>query len=258
MATCGQNPPIGQQQRNRVIASKSGQARHRCPRAGCRVPHLDGVSDIARGIARSLSPSASASHQHFAVRKQCKGVKFASSGHHRASVLPSRSGIVQIDDFCRCRGIGCATAGVKCARASAYEQYLAVIVHHCRSPITSPVVAIPHRAPSTSASNIKVPGRLSGPGTEHPPVRRNKHVWIDWQRQVRCTQVAPGRRCSLPYLRLDIGNPRLDRATDHQHVSVGQRGVRRVPSTVVHIRQPRPGIVQRVIDVGVGQPHPRA
>jgi hypothetical protein len=48
---------------------------------------------------------------------------------------------------------------------------------------------------------------------------------------------------------------RIDPAGDYQHVSVRQRGARRVPSTVIHIRQPGPGIVQRVIRVGIGQPH---
>ncbi len=72
---------------------------------------------------------------------------------------------------------------------------------------------------------------------------------------MRRAQVAPGRHCTLPYLRLDIEIPRSDRATDHQHVSVRQRGIRRIPSTVIHIRQARPGVVQRAIRVGVGQPH---
>ncbi len=72
---------------------------------------------------------------------------------------------------------------------------------------------------------------------------------------MRCAQVAPGCHCTLPHLRLDIDIiARIDRATDYEHVSVRQRGVRRVPSTVVHIRQPRPGIGQRVIRVGIGQP----
>jgi hypothetical protein len=115
-------------------------------------------------------------------------------------------------------------------------------------------VAIRHRAPSTTASTIKVSGRLAGPGTEHVAVRRNKHEWIERQSQVRCGEIAPGSHCALPYLRLDIDtHRRIDPATDHQHVSVRQRGARRVPSTVIHIRQPGPGIVQRVIRVGIGQ-----
>jgi hypothetical protein len=118
-------------------------------------------------------------------------------------------------------------------------------------------VAIRHRAPSTTASTIKVSGRLAGPGTEHVAVRRNKHEWIERQSQVRCGEIAPGSHCALPYLRLDIDtHRRIDPATDHQHVSVRQRGARRVPSTVVHIRQPRPSIVQRVIRIGVAQPNP--
>jgi hypothetical protein len=73
---------------------------------------------------------------------------------------------------------------------------------------------------------------------------------------MRCAQVAPGGRCHLPYLRLDIDtHRRIDPATDHEHVSVRQRGARRVPSTVIHIRQTRPGIVPGIIRVGIGQPH---
>jgi hypothetical protein len=55
-------------------------------------------------------------------------------------------------------------------------------------------------------------------------------------------------------LRFDIDIvARIDRATDYEHVSIRQRGIRRVPSAVGHVRQPRPGIVERVICVGVGQ-----
>src|SRR5678815_17115 len=71
-------------------------------------------------------------------------------------------------------------------------------------------------------------------------------------------QVAPRSRCTLPYLRLDVGSRGIDRATDHKHVSVRQRGARRIPSTVVHIRQSGPGVIQRVIRIGVGQPDPVA
>jgi hypothetical protein len=76
---------------------------------------------------------------------------------------------------------------------------------------------------------------------------------------MRRGQVAPRSRCTLPYLRLDIDTQRrIDPATDHEHVSARQRGARRVPATVVHIRQPGPGIVQGVIRVGAGQPDPVA
>ena len=180
----------------------------------------------------------------------------ASSRHHRPSVIPGGRRTIQVDDLCGCRWKRAAKA-VRWARASAHEQYFAVVIHHCRSPITSPVVAIPYRAPSTSASNIKVSGRLAGPSTEHISIRRNKHEGIERQRQVRCSQVAPGRRCALPYLRLNIDiRRRIDRATDHEHVSVGQRSARRIPATVIHVRQPRPGIIQRVIHVGIRQPDP--
>jgi hypothetical protein len=240
-----------------VIASKSGQARHRCPRAGCGIPHLRRVCGISRASPWELSSSGSAGYQDFAVWKQCSGVESASSGHHRSSVLPSRRGTVQVDYLCGFRWVS-VTSFVKCAGASAYDQYFAVIVHHCRSPITSPpVVAIRHRTPRTAASNIKVPGYLTRPRTEQLSIRRHKHVWIEWQSQVRCAEVAPRRRSTLPYLRLNIGNPRPDRATDHEHISVRQRGVGWIPSTVIHIRQPSPGIVQWVICIGVGQPNPR-
>src|SRR5204863_9729583 len=109
----------------------------------------------------------------------------------RSSVGPSGIRTVQVNDLCGFRWVS-GTIFVKCAWASAHDHYFAIIVHHCRSPITSSVVAAPHGAPITSASNIKVAGRLGGPGTEHFSVRRNKHVWIDWQCQVRCGEVAPG------------------------------------------------------------------
>ena len=180
-------------------------------------------------------------------------MEFASSRHHRSSVFPSGIRTVQIDDLCSRRWIGVAIERVKIAWASAHNQYLAIIVHNCGSPITGPVVAIPHRVPSTGISNIKISGRLAGPCAEHLSVRRNKHVWIEERQcQVRCAQVAPGCGCSLPYLRLDIDVSRCDRAADHEHVSVRQASCRRIPSTIIHIRQARPGIVQRVIFVSVG------
>jgi hypothetical protein len=73
---------------------------------------------------------------------------------------------------------------------------------------------------------------------------------------VRCAEVAPGSRCGLPYLRLDIDTlRRIDPATNHEYVSVRKRGTRRVPATIIHIRQQRPGIVERVIRAGIRQPH---
>jgi hypothetical protein len=75
---------------------------------------------------------------------------------------------------------------------------------------------------------------------------------------MRRGQVAPRSRCILPHLRLDVGSRGIDRATDNEHVSVRQRGVRRVPSTVVHIRQPGPRVAPGVIRVGVRQPDPVA
>jgi hypothetical protein len=130
LAACGQNASVRQQQRNRVIASKSGQARHRCPCAGCGIPHLTCVCWIARATARGLISSASTGHQYFAVRKQCGIVKFASSRHHRSSVSPSGCRAVQVDDLCSFSGIGGAIASVKSAWASAHDQHLAIVVHH--------------------------------------------------------------------------------------------------------------------------------
>jgi hypothetical protein len=98
---------------------------------------------------------------------------------------------------------------------------------------------------------------LTGPSTEHLAVRRNKHEWIERQRQVRCGQVAPRPRCTLPYLRFDIDTRiHIDPATNHEHVAVRQRGVRRVPSTVIHIGQPRPDIIQGIIPESDAEPDP--
>jgi hypothetical protein len=251
-----QNAPVGQQQGCRMVSANPGQARHCCPRPSCRIPHFGFVRGIGHLTVRTLSSSASAGHQDFAVRKQCSIVQFASSRHHRSGVIPSGIRTAQVDDLCGCRGMSVAIGIVKCAWASTHEQYLTLVVHHCRSPITSPVIGNRHRAPITSAISIKVSGCLAGAGTEYLAVRRNKHEWIERLSQVRCAQIAPGSRCGPPYLRLDIVDPRPDRATDHKHVSVGQRGARWIPSTVVHIRQARPCIVQGVISVDAAQSHP--
>jgi hypothetical protein len=165
-----------------VVGSHPGQARHRCPGAGCWVPQLAGVCWIGRYRIRTLSSSASAGHQHFAVRKQCGIVQFASSRHHRSSVLPSGIRTVQVYDLCGFRWISGASGRVKSAWTSTHEQYLSLIVHHCRTPFTNTVVATRDWAPITGASHIKVSGRLIRPGTEHLSVRRHKHKWIKRQR----------------------------------------------------------------------------
>jgi hypothetical protein len=129
LAACRQNAPVRQQQRSRVIASKNCVTRHGGPRAGRGIPQLRRVYGIGRVTAWELISSASAGHQDFAIRKQCSGVESASSGHHRASILPSGTGTVQVNDFRGCRWIGSAIS-VRCTWASTHEQYLAIVVHH--------------------------------------------------------------------------------------------------------------------------------
>jgi hypothetical protein len=142
LSSCRQNAPVGQQKRCGVIRPHPGQARHCCPIPGCRIPQLAFVCWIGRSGIRTLSASASTRHQDCAVRKQCSVVKFASSRQHRSSVTPSGTRAVQVDDLCGFRWISGAIGTVKSAWASAYDQYLPVIIHHCRSPIASPIVAI--------------------------------------------------------------------------------------------------------------------
>src|SRR5205814_10294887 len=81
------------------------------------------------------------------------------------------------------------------------------------------------------------------------------HEGIKRKSEVRSAQVAPGASRDLPYLGLNV-HPLLgiDPPADHQYVSVRQRGVRRVPPTVVHIRQPRPAICKGIVSVGIGYP----
>jgi hypothetical protein len=198
-----------------MIASKFRQARHRCPSASCWVPQLGSVRWIIRVRVWTLSSSGSTGHKDFAVWKQCGVVQFTSSRHHRSSVGPSGIRTIQIDDLCGFRWISGAIRRVKSAWASPHNQDLTFIVHHCRTPIASYVIAIRYRGPRASASNVKVPRRRTGPSTEHFSIWRNKHKRIDRQIQMRRAQVAPRSRCTLPYLRLNISNPRPDRATDY-------------------------------------------
>src|SRR4029077_3172321 len=81
------------------------------------------------------------------------------------------------------------------------------------------------------------------------------HKGIKRKSQVRRGQVAPGASRGLPYLGLNV-HPLLgsDPPADHQHVSVRQRGARRVPPTVVHIGQPRPTVCKGIVSVGIGYP----
>ena len=52
---------------------------------------------------------------------------------------------------------------------------------------------------------------------------------------MRRGQIAPRPGRPLPYLRLYIGDRRPDRSADHQHITVRKRGIRRVPSAIVHV-----------------------
>ena len=96
------------------------------------------------GVVRACGVSVSARYKNLSVRKQRSIVELPSSGDHRPSVGPRGSLTGKIDGLCCCRWVYRAIRLVEPARASTREQDFAVIVHHCRSPIASTVVAIPH------------------------------------------------------------------------------------------------------------------
>src|SRR4029079_8615852 len=125
-SSCRQNAAIGQEQGNGVIASIYAQARHRCPGTARRIPHLACACWIARVRVRTFVSSGATTHQNFAIRKQGRGVKSASSRHHRLSVIPSGRGTIQVNYLGGCRWKGGATGIVKPTWASTHEQYFAV------------------------------------------------------------------------------------------------------------------------------------
>ena len=71
------------------------------------------------------------------------------------------------------------------------------------------------------------------------------------------SQVTPGACRCLPDLRLDIdADSGINPAADHKNVAIGQGSVRRIPAAIVHIRQPRPNTVRRVISIRIAQTDP--
>src|SRR3954465_14593162 len=76
---------------------------------------------------------------------------------------------------------------------------------------------------------------------------------------MRTRQIAPGTSNCLPNLRLNVNAlTGIHPATDHKHITIRQRGTSRIPATIVHVRQPDPGMVKWAIDVGTWQSHPIA
>src|SRR5213079_1363375 len=76
---------------------------------------------------------------------------------------------------------------------------------------------------------------------------------------MRTSQIAPGSSSCLPNLRLNVNSlAGIHPTTDHKYITIGQGGISRIPATIVHVRQPDPGVVKWAIDVGTGQSHPIA
>src|SRR5437762_13092597 len=76
---------------------------------------------------------------------------------------------------------------------------------------------------------------------------------------MRISQIAPRSSSCLPHLRLHVDtNGRIYPATDHEHITIGEGGISRIPSTIVHVGRRSPGIARETIDVGAGQSHPVA
>ena len=74
---------------------------------------------------------------------------------------------------------------------------------------------------------------------------------------MRGGEISPGADSCLPYLRLNIdAYSGINPTADHKNVSVGQGSVRRVPAAIIHIRQPRPDAIRRIISIRVGQADP--
>ncbi len=80
------------------------------------------------------------------------------------------------------------------------------------------------------------------------------HEWIKRQNQLRGGKITPGLRRGLPYLRLRVHSlGGVDLARNHQQVAVRERGARRIPPAVIHVRKPGPGVGGRRIGVSVRQ-----
>ncbi len=178
-------------------------------------------------------------------------MQFAWSSHHRRSVIPGGIRIVQVDHFCSRRRIYGAIGLIEPAGASTRQQNFAIVIHDCRPPIPRAIVAIPDRTPTTSASNVEVASSLAWARTKHLSVRRDKHVRIEREFQVRTGKVAPRTGSHLPYLRFNVSRSRIDRTANHQHVAIWKRCARRIPATVVHVWQPSPAVINKIENVSI-------
>src|SRR5207249_2379732 len=107
-------------------------------------------------------------------------VELAPSRHHRSSVLPSRSRTVQVNGLYGCRGqLGAGSrTRIRSTWTSTSQQHFAIIIHHCRTPVTCSEVIISNKIPSPGAGHVKVSRCLTWPGIKYFAIRRYKHEWI--------------------------------------------------------------------------------
>ena len=171
---------------------------------------------------------------------------FAGRGH-RCHVAPRRVRSVEVDH------LGGRGGGI----APAHDQDLAVGVHR-RRPVR-PLADVPvaevrprqRRIPRAGARRVEVARPAVRAGVEHLSVRRQVHPGVQRQPLLRRSQVpvTAGRR--LPHLRQQAAMCMVVLSRHHQHIAVPQHGRRRVPASLSHLGQRRPGVRERIEDARV-------
>jgi hypothetical protein len=77
-------------------------------------------------------------------------------------------------------------------------------------------------------------------------------AWIHGQYLFSAPQISPGAGCHIPHLRKGVATCRVINVTrNRENVTVGERGVGRVPTAGVHIGDLSPRVRERIVNARV-------
>ena len=192
-AARGQDAPVREQQRGRVVLAGDRLGRERRPRAGRRVPALGGVDAVGE-VHEARAGRVAAGREHAAVREHGE-VVLAAPVRHRRGLRDRRRGAVDVDH-----------ARVAARAAAARDEDLADVVERVAAVAAVDRVARALRLPGAGAVRVEAAHRRVRARDERAPVRR--HVGPRVQRlaqrggaqrpQARRTSCAPRARSGRP------------------------------------------------------------
>ena len=129
-----------------------------------------------------------------------------------------------------------------------------VVVHHGRSVIPGRVIGIGKVGPRTRPRGIEVARIHFRPSHDDIAKRRGKGPRIGKNLQHGARQIPPRPGGWLPHLRQRICALHvINVAGEHQYVSYPERGIRRIPTSVIHIGPGGPHVGHRIVDTRVRQ-----